>query len=218
MPEAEPRETSTRSTTEVLVVSVAMVFFALFVHSGLPWIALSVAGLLVTGATIGSTLRHSSRPAELVGFALPLHSLFFLLVGGVIGTGGGMMHRFSLGLPVLPAGGIEGFAVVACLIGATEELFYRGWVQGRAMALGSPAAVVLAALAHTAYKTALFAWPITPTATDFTGLAVVTFIGGILLGLLRQYSKSVLPSVFAHAVFDFVVYGALSYAPWWVWR
>jgi membrane protease YdiL (CAAX protease family) len=44
-----------------------------------------------------------------------------------------------------------------------------------------------------------------------------TFVGGVVLGLLRQISDSVVPPIVAHAVFDLLVYGALVRAPWWVW-
>ena len=216
--EAAPRERVTRPILEVLAVSLGMVLFAWFAHRGLPWITLSTVGLLVTAATIVISLRSLPRPAEVLGLAgLPRHPVFFFVVGAVIGAGGGMLHRYSLGLSVWPAGGVEVFAAIACLIGATEELVYRGWLQGRAQVLGGPAAIVIAAVAHAAYKTALFAWPTTPMAIDYAGIALWTLLGGLVLGLLRAYSESVGPSMLAHAAFDFMVYGALVYAPWWVW-
>jgi len=214
-PEAAPR---VRPIIEVFSVSLGMVLFALFVHRGLPWIALSALGLLIVAATIGTSLRLLPRPAELLGLAgLPRQPILYFVVGGLIGAGGGMLHRHNLGLPVWPTGGVEAFAAVACLIGAAEELLYRGWLQGRAQILGRPAAIVIAAIAHASYKTALFAWPTTPMAIDYAGIALWTLIGGTLLGLLRANSENVAPSMFAHAVFDFMVYGALAYAPWWVW-
>ena len=111
MPEAAPR---VRPIIEVLSVSLGMVLFALFVHRGLPWIALSALGLLIVAATIGTSLRLLPRPAELLGLAgLPRQPILYFVVGG----------------------------------------------------------------------------------------------------LLRARSESVAPSMFAHAVFDFMVYGALAYAP-----
>ena len=109
------------------------------------------------------------------------------------------------------------FVIVACLIGATEELIFRGWLLGKARTFGWPTAVVIAAVAHTAYKTALFAWPAIPDAVDLAGISQLTVAGGIVLGLLRAFSGSVLPSLVAHAVFDFVVYRHVAHAPWWVW-
>lgn len=203
---------------EIIAVSVGMVLFALFAHQRLPWIALGAVGLIVVAATIGASLRRLSHPAELLGLnGVPRHSGFSFLAAAVIGASAGMLHRYSLGLPLLPAGGLELFATVACLIGAAEELLYRGWLQGKARVLGMPAAIVIAAASHATYKTALFAWSTEPIAIDYAGFALWTVIVGIVLGLLRAYSQSVLPAVFAHAAFDFVVYGAVAAAPWWVW-
>jgi membrane protease YdiL (CAAX protease family) len=137
--------------------------------------------------------------------------------GAASGVGAGLRHRRGLELPLLPAGGLEIFVAVACLIGVTEELVYRGWLQGRLRALGWPVAVVAAAAPHAAYKSALFAWPPGPAEVDCAVIAGWTFVGGVVSGLLRQFSGSVVPSMVAHAAFDFLVYGAVARAPWWVW-
>lgn len=97
---------------------------------------------------------------------------------------------------------------------------YRGWLLGRIRRLGWPAAIVIAALAHTAYKTALFVWPLEGASADLASIgsiALQTFAGGLVLGSLRAWSGSLLPALLADAAFDFVVYRALSAAPWWVW-
>src|SRR6185295_18817078 len=101
---------------------------------------------------------------------------------------------------------------------ATEELIYRGWLFGRLQRFGAPAALIGAALAHAGYKTALFAWPLVASpAVDFASVAMLTTAGGVVLGALRASSRSLWPAIAAHAAFDFVVYGAVSHAPWWVW-
>jgi membrane protease YdiL (CAAX protease family) len=109
------------------------------------------------------------------------------------------------------------FAPVAALVGATEEVVYRGYMQGRLRALGPLPAVALAALGHTAYKCALFALPGRLVGIDFGILAACTFLGGLLFGALRERAGSVLPPLVAHACFDILVYGELAHAPWWVW-
>jgi len=139
------------------------------------------------------------------------------VVGGVLGTVAGLSHRDTLGISLFPSGNIETFVLMACLIGATEELVFRGWLLGRARMLGWPAAIVIAAVAHAAYKTALFAWPADPTPVDLAEIAVWTAAGGIMLGLMRRISGSVLPPMLAHIAFDFAVYRAVAQAPWWVW-
>jgi membrane protease YdiL (CAAX protease family) len=142
----------------------------------------------------------------------------FTLVGVGIGVGGGLWHRSQLGLAPQATTGVAAFVIVACLIGATEELIFRGWLLGKARAFGWPAAGVIAAVAHTAYKTALFVWPAVPVAVDLAGVARWTLAGGVVLGLLRASSGSLLPPLMAHAAFDFVVYRNVVHAPWWVWE
>jgi membrane protease YdiL (CAAX protease family) len=203
---------------EVLAVAAGMVAFALFSHRGLPWILVGTTGLLIAAASLERSLRRAPRVAALLGLdGFSGETVLFAIVGCALGAGAGLLHRRGLELPLLPAGGLEVFAAVACLIGATEELLYRGWLQGRLRALGWPVAVVVAAAAHAAYKSALFAWPPGPAEIDCAVIAGWTFVGGVVLGLLRQFSGSVVPSMVAHAAFDLLVYGAVAHAPWWVW-
>jgi membrane protease YdiL (CAAX protease family) len=218
MPEEAPSQRSGRPVIEVLAVAAGMVVFALFSHRGLPWILVGATGLLVAAASIERSLRRAPRVAALLGLGgFSGKTALFAVLGCAIGAGGGLLHRRTLGLPLLPAGGLGVFAAMACLIGATEELVYRGWLQGRLQTLGWPVAVVVVAAAHAAYKSALFAWPPGPAQIDCAAMAGWTFVGGVVLGLLRQISDSVVPPIVAHAVFDLLVYGALVRAPWWVW-
>jgi len=78
-------------------------------------------------------------------------------------------------------------------------------------------AVVLAAGAHTAYKTALFAWPPEGVAVDYAFLVTWTLIGGAAFGLLRAWAGNVWPALAAHVAFDIIAYGDAVRAPWWVW-
>lgn len=203
---------------EVLTASVGMVLFALVSHQGLPWAVLGAGGLLLTAATIGRQLHRVPRPAALLGLERPRpKAIPFSALGILIGAGLGLLHRRGMGMAPWSAGGTGAFVPVACLIGVTEELVYRGWTQGAARSLGWPAAVTIAAVAHAAYKTALFAWPPGPMTFDYMAIGLWTAAGGIVIGLLRQFSGSVVPSMLAHAAFDFVVYRAVAHAPWWVW-
>jgi membrane protease YdiL (CAAX protease family) len=204
---------------EVLAVAAGMVVFALFSHQGWPWILVGVAGLLVAAIAIEQSLRRTPRVGALLGLdGFSQRTALLSVVGCELGAGAGLLHRWQLDLPLLPAGGLEVFAAIACLIGATEELVYRGWLQGRLRTLGWPVAVVVAAAAHAAYKSALFAWSPGSAEIDCAVVARWTFGGGVIFGLLRQVSGSVAPSMVAHAAFDLLVYGALARAPWWVWR
>jgi membrane protease YdiL (CAAX protease family) len=218
MSDEAPSERPGRPVIEALGVAGGMVIFAAFSHRGLPWILVSATGLLGATISLERSLRRAPRVAALLGLeGFSGKTARFAAVGGALGAGAGLLHRRGLGLPLLPAGGLEIFAAMACLIGATEELVYRGWLQGRLRTLGWPVAVVAAAAAHAAYKSALFAWPPGPAQIDCAAIAGWTFVGGVVLGLLRQLSGSVVPAMVAHAAFDLLVYGALAHAPWWVW-
>lgn len=218
MPEGARGKQAGRPVFEALAAAAGTLVFALFSHRGLPWILAGVAGLLVAAASIERSLRGAPRVAALLGLdGFSGKTALFAVFGCALGAGAGMAHRWQLELPLLPAGGMEVFASMACLIGATEELVYRGWLQGRLRALGWPVAVVAAAASHAAYKSALFAWPPGPAEIDCAAVAGWTFAGGVVFGLLRQFSGSVVPSMAAHAAFDLLVYGAVARAPWWVW-
>jgi membrane protease YdiL (CAAX protease family) len=216
--EVEVTKRRWRPVVEALSASVGMVLFAIFSHQGLPWTIISACGLLVAAVAIEQSFRSATCPVALLGFSQCSHRVvLFAAVGCAIGTGFGLLYRISQGMPMLAAGGPEIFVAVACLIGATEELVYRGWVQGRIRVLGWPAAVVFAAAAHAAYKMALFAWPPELMDINFSFVALWTFTGGIIFGLIREFSGSVVPPMFAHMTFDLLVYGAVASAPWWVW-
>jgi membrane protease YdiL (CAAX protease family) len=207
-----------RPVVEALMASAGMILFAFFSHQGLPWTIISGCGLLLMVVAIEHSFRSATCLTVLFGLSqFSYRVVLFVAVGCAIGAGFGVLYRISQGMPVLPTGGLEAFVGVACLIGATEELLYRGWVQGRLGMLGWPAAVVLAAAAHAAYKTALFAWPPEPMHINYSFVVLWTFVGGIIFGLIREFSGSVVPLMLAHATFDLLVYGAVAGAPWWVW-
>jgi membrane protease YdiL (CAAX protease family) len=137
-------------------------------------------------------------------------------VGGIIGAALAILFRMRTGAGVLPTG-LAPFAAVAAAIGGVEEVLYRGYVQGRLRLAGRIAAVALTAAVHTAYKSALFVWPLEGVAINFTFLIAATFLGGLTFGALRELSGNVWPPLAAHVVFDLAVYGDWSQAPWWVW-
>jgi len=220
MAEPPARAGIARHAAEAVAASAGMVLFALTVHSGLPWTLLGAVGLVAAAAAIGLSLAGAPSACTLLGIARPsanAKTLLMIAAGLLVGGGLAVVYRLYVGLAAVPAGGLEAFVLLACLIGAAEEVVYRGYVQGRLSGLGWPAAVVLAAAAHAAYKTALFALPATPYEVNYLFMAAWTLLGGIAFGMLRQFSGSLAPPVAAHAAFDLVVYGAMAEAPWWVW-
>jgi membrane protease YdiL (CAAX protease family) len=134
------------------------------------------------------------------------------------------MHkaRILFGGMVLTVGSL---IVVSCslrwlskpAIAASEELLFRGYIQGRLRGLGPVPAVVLAAAAHGAYKVSLFLFLPEGVAVDLFSLGYNTFAAGLAAGAVREWSKSVVPPLAGHVLFDIVRYGERSVAPWWVW-
>lgn len=212
-------ESRGRTVTGITVAAAGMTLFALGAHQGLPWLAVAAGGLLATAVAIGWLAADDTCLLTVLGLdRWSVKTAVVTLVGVGIGVGGGLWHRSQLDLAPQATTGVAAFVIVACLIGATEELIFRGWLLGKARAFGWPTAVIIAAVAHTAYKTALFVWPAVPVAVDLAGVARWTLAGGLVLGLLRACSGSLLPPLMAHAAFDFVVYRFVAHAPWWVWE
>jgi membrane protease YdiL (CAAX protease family) len=202
---------------QATAASAGMVLFALAAHAPLPAFSLAIAGLFVTALAISVSLPSPGSFGHLFGFnGLSRPVVRWSLVGLGAGVGLAVLFRQSVGRPLFLTG-VHQFVLVAAAIGAAEELLFRGFVQGRLARLGWPAAVILAALAHTAYKTALFAFPPEDLVIQYGTLAFWTFLVGAVLGLTRHLSKSVLPTLTAHVLFDVFVYDDWAEAPWWVW-
>jgi membrane protease YdiL (CAAX protease family) len=194
-----------------------MIIFGLFSHKHLPWIAIGAAGMVSAAFFIQHSIASARDIPPLFGLAGSWKALVISLCAAAIGVGLGAYYRWSFSMTLLPGAALQPFALAACATGAAEELVYRGWLQGRVRVLGRPAAVLISAAAHTAYKTALFALPPSPAAVNFPSLAAFTFTCGALFGFLREASRSVYPAAAGHVVFDLMVYGAAAQAPWWVW-
>ena len=202
---------------QATAASAGMVLFALVAHAPLPTFLLAIAALVLTALAISASFSSS----ESFGSILGLHGVsrtvvWWSLFGFGAGIGLAVLFRSSADRPLLLTS-LESFVFVAAAIGAAEELLFRGFVQGCLARLGWPTAVVLAALAHTAYKTALFAFPPEGLVIQYATLASLTFVVGVAIGLTRHLSGSILPAVTAHVLFDIFVYGDWPEAPWWVW-
>jgi membrane protease YdiL (CAAX protease family) len=197
-----------------------MVALAMAVHSeDLPGV-LTAGGLLAT-CGVACMLLAAPDPLRLTGLrrgqprvaasavteaTLLLGTLAVLLAG---------MYRLSLDLSLLPVR-LGRWTAILVMIGIAEELGWRGLVQGSLARPGPAAAVVLAALAHAAYKTVLLATSAAPATIPLGWLAASTVGFGLLLGQARQHTGSVLPAVVSHALFDLAAYGDAQALPWWV--
>ena len=201
-------------------VAGGMCLFAYFAHYRDWQILFSISGLALAGFGIFNfILTHPSLAISTFGLSrlFAKKNLIFILPGSAIGLGFGIAYRiYCLGEAVFP-NHFTWFLPIACLIGATEEFVYRGFIQGALRRMGPPAAIVLASLFHTAYKCSLFIAPHMQPEINLTFLFTATFLVGLILGSLREFSGNLLPSAALHIFFDLTVYGGYYRAPWWVW-
>jgi len=201
--------------------AVAVVGFALAAHRE-AWAAWRWAMLALAGVGRCGGWATLERPLTTVlGKVRSSHPWQMVLVMACLGVVLAIAYCRLLAQPAFPSS-IRWFAVAAAGIGLTEELLWRGWMQGALTGpLGWLTATLLAAAAHTAYKAALFVFPPAGEpplpAGSLWFLVGCTFGVGVVLGLSRVRQGTIAPAVAFHVVFDLVVYGSRATAPWWVW-
>lgn len=203
--------------SEGVVCILAIWIFALFIQreSGLKYIAF--AGLLLAAFIINRSVPNFSALSSVFG-VIPFHrkTYFYIIAGFVFGSLLAILNNYLSGAPVLPSL-LTKFAVIASLIGITEELIFRGYVQSQMASAGTLATITIATGGHTLYKYLIIRTLPNELPVNYTLLILLTFGVGFILGILRDRSKNILPPVLAHAIFDIIVYGGLQSAPVWVW-
>jgi len=203
---------------EGVIATAGMCLFALFAQRPLPLFGASLAGLLVVAALIVRAVGRESSVLSVFGWVPFSRRVGFVTMAScALGVMLGLGYRSAYDLSLVP-GSLQLFVVSAALIGATEELVFRGYIQGRLTGTGFWVAPVFAAASHTAYKSALFVFPPHGVEINLAVLASLTFVAGLAFALMRQLSGCVLPAVAAHMLFDILAYGDRAQAPWWVWR
>lgn len=200
-----------------LAIGLAVCCFGICVHAPYPGSIFAGFFLLLLAWLISKAL--ADYPAILfamsvwkwpVGYA---KTMWIAIIGSVIVS---IIYRYAEQMPLFPVG-ITPFVIVAVMIGAAEEVLFRGVIQGEAMRYRPKLAVFISAIVFAVYKALLFSWPSEINHVNQTGLFFLTFIAAILLGISRMNSKSILPAIAAHGLFDLYVYAETAKAPWWVW-
>lgn len=194
------------------LVIAGMVFFGLCSGNRLAALAL----LLATGVIVYIASSAHPDPARLFGLVTgrPLMPAW-LLAGLLAGLALSVYCRYYTGFDIIPQK-LRLTAIIAPLIGITEELVYRGLVQGLLSHRNRTIAIITASAGHSAYKVALLTTSTVSGTFPPLTLALFTFFTGCLFGYFRLRSGTIYPAVAGHAFFDLIVYGDQP-VPDWVW-
>jgi membrane protease YdiL (CAAX protease family) len=205
------------SLIEAILCSFALMVFSYFIHYGFPFRLISVAALIVPAYFFSKNLQSLSDLKNVTGkFASFKITVLFCTAGLLLGILLAIIYRRDLEISLFPDS-IHLFVIVAALIGCIEELVFRGLIQDYVKSINAPFSILFSTISHTGYKCCLFLSPIISSDIDIGFLALWTFVAGIIFGTIKHFSKSIMPSLIAHALFDILVYAEYVYAPWWVW-
>jgi membrane protease YdiL (CAAX protease family) len=202
---------------ESLVCVIGIIIFAVFSHREILPFIISFAGLLIAGIVINRNIRRLSDLKSLFGFnKISATVIIYLFIAIVFGVLIAVVYRNHQHNNILP-GRLTYFAILSVIIGSTEEMIFRGFIQGYTRQIGIVFSVIFATIAHTAYKCLFFLAHQSVYQTDIIFLMKWTIFGGIIFGILKEYSGNILPPLAGHAVFDLLVYGDSMGIPWWIW-
>ena len=202
--------------TQAILCCLGFMIFSFFIHSSFPLITISFIGLAFPAAIIGVQINSFSDLIQKIDFIFPKKIGLYLFIGLQLGLIYAIVYRNISGMKLFPVS-LTQFAATAAVIGATEEIIFRGFIQKYFKKISLIFALLFATFSHTAYKCCLFLSPAISVDVNIYFLAIWTFVGGLLFGILKEISKSVVPAVIAHMLFDILVYGECLNAPWWVW-
>jgi membrane protease YdiL (CAAX protease family) len=202
---------------EAILCSFALMVFSLFIRSDFPLRILAYTALLLSAWIFSrdlqslSDLKRITRIPDTFKITV-LYSLASIFTGFLIA----ILYRLHLGISLLPRS-FHLIVLVAALIGCTEEMVFRGLIQDQLKGINAPFSILFSSISHTGYKCCLFLSPMLTPGINVPFLALWTLIGGILLGTIKHFSKSIFPPMIAHALFDILVYAEFVHYPWWVW-
>ncbi len=173
---------------------------------------------LTWSCNLGSAKLHSPGELRLIIGEHVSHNvtIIFCITGIVLGILFATLYRWHLGISLFPRS-FHAFVSIATLIGCTEELVFRGFIQDHVKNINVPFSILFSSISHTGYKCCLFISPVATDTINVGYLAFWTIISGILSGTIKHISKSLLPTLLAHGLFDILVYAEYVRAPWWVW-
>jgi len=202
---------------ELLLFTLCILVFAFFASRNFPYFLISLGGLFVAAIIIVKNIYSFRNFLDAFGIAGFTKSIiYFLPIALLFGLFFGIVYRNYLDLSFFPAR-LTYFAMIGALIGSTEELLFRGFLQTQIRKFNIPLSIFLATLAHTCYKLVIFISLQSLFEINLSFLVIWTMVCGFILGVIKEYSKNIIYPVLGHALFDIIVYGDRTVIPWWVW-
>jgi membrane protease YdiL (CAAX protease family) len=203
--------------SEAVLCGLGLMVFSFFIQFKFPVRLLAFAALFVSAFVISINIRSFTDLKKITGEYVSCKiTLLHLITGIAMGIMLVLIYRWHLGISLFPVS-IHFFVITAALIGCVEELVFRGFLQEYTRSINGPFSILFSTLSHTGYKCCLFLSPAATADINVGFLFIWTFLAGLLSGTVRHFSKSLLPSMSAHALFDILVYAEFVTAPWWVW-
>jgi len=195
-----------------LSIALCLILFSFFAHRQLLWALLFLfAGQVLMLISLSSC--SWSTLGEIFGISKGRYLPLWALLSATAAIIAAVVYRRNL--PYTPwLAGLTSFAGIAVLIGACEELIFRGFFYSKLPAWHFSIKALVSSIIHTCYKAALF---VSFTDTRLDRLILWTLFTGVLLGMMRASSKSIIPCIIFHCLFDLLVYGDVTRSPWWVW-
>jgi membrane protease YdiL (CAAX protease family) len=211
-------QAGTREIPSALLVMAGVCVFGWFIHAGSWQRIISFSGLVLAGVVMAGSAHNVKMLLKVFGFVHVNRKLLPCSTAGIIfGMLLGILHNVMKTDALFPAK-LTGFAFLAPMIGITEELVFRGFVQSRLAASSGPtASILMSAAGHTLYKYLVIKTVTMDLHSHLPSLVLLTFGAGLVLGFMRDHSGSIIPPALAHAIFDILVYGGAALAPVWVW-
>ena len=201
--------------TAILVAGIAV--FALFIQKDGYLIAVAFGGLLLASGVIATIIVKTDYSLDLLGLdRFNKKILWYGIAAVLVGALPAFYGRYCYDLTDFPQS-LTIIALVSPLIGITEEIIFRGYLQGRLRIIGVVGCVSIPAAAHSIYKFLVLLSVNDLVVVNYPYLILLTFGFGIIVGLMRAGSGSLVPCMVAHASFDVLMYGDFSSMPVWVW-
>jgi len=206
-----------KNILQAIICLSGIYLFALFIHRNSFYLISAFVGLIISAFSISLAINKNEHFLDILGlYKLKSRSIYFTGIAILFGVFLGLAYNYFNKFDLIPKQ-LTQFALTATLIGIFEEVIFRGFIYNRFKVINHIVAIICSAFAHSIYKFLVLKTFPYDLGINFVQLFFLTFIVGILFGLLRKLSKNVIPPAVAHACFDILVYGASISSPVWVW-